>query len=436
MLKKNQIYEATVIDLNNLGYGIARLEGMVVFIDGALIGERAMIKIIKVAKDYAVARVEQLLQSSPDRIPSTCAVSRRCGGCSYRELDPVAERNVKQRYVEQAFRKNGLSDAQILSVIPSPKDDGYRNKVLYPVDADYHFGYYARHSHTVIPCVNCKLQSPVFEPILRDLEVFFAQKRPQNLRNLYLRCAEATDSVMACPVLTSPDAPWSAEMVAMLQERHPNVSTVLLNINPSAGNVVLGKQTEILFGDGYLEDSLCGLRFRISPLSFYQVNRGAAELLYEEAIRRACEGAPRKVADLYCGTGTIGLILASRMPGMQLKGVEIVADAVENARYNAALNKISNAVFTCADSVSAEIEGMDCVILDPPRKGADSALLRRIADDRIPRIIYISCNPDTLARDAALLRTCGYQMGSVTPVDMFPRTGSIECVTDFTRVTE
>lgn len=436
MLKKNQIYEATVIDLNNLGYGIARLEGMVVFIDGALIGEHVRIKIIKIAKDYAVARIEQLLLPSPDRIPSACTVSRRCGGCSYRELASDAEQSVKHRYVEQAFRKNGLPNAKVLPVISSPKNDGYRNKVLYPVDADFHFGYYARHSHTVIPCVNCKLQSPVFEPILRDLEAFFAKKMPQNLRHLYLRCAEATDSVMVCPVLRSPDAPWSNEMVTMLQEKHHNVSTILLNINPSEGNVVLGKQTEILFGDGYLEDVLCGLRFRISPLSFYQVNRGAAELLYEEAIRRAGDGSPTEVADLYCGTGTIGLILASRMPGIHLKGVEIVPDAIENARYNAALNKISNAVFTCADSLSAEIEGMDCVILDPPRKGADSALLRRIADCRIPRIVYISCNPDTLARDAALLRECGYQMGSVTPVDMFPRTGSIECVTDFTRISE
>lgn len=431
MLKKNQTHICTVTDLNNLGYGVSRIEGTVVFVDGAVTGDVARIKLIKVAKDYAVARLEELLTPSPDRIEPNCAVSRACGGCSYRAITPEAERLMKQQYVMQAFRKAGMRDAEIAPVLPSPNQDGYRNKVLYPIGKDYRFGYYARHSHRIVPCTDCRLQAPVFQPILRDLEAFFDKVRPGNLRNCYLRYAEMTDQVLVCPVLTTPDAPWASEMVSMLTERYPNIKTILLNINPSEGNVVLGKETRILYGDGYLEDIVCGLRFRISPLSFYQVNRGGAELLYTEALSRAAKGNPKHVADLYCGTGTIGLIFAARMPHISLKGVEIVPSAVENAKFNAKLNGIENAEFLCADSVGAEVDGMDCVILDPPRKGSDPALLEKCAECRVPHIVYVSCNPDTLARDAALLAKLGYRMGSVNPVDLFPRTGSIECVTDF-----
>ncbi len=432
MLQKNQILNLQITDLNNLGYGVARADGQVVFVDGALVGETVSGKIIKCAKDYAVARVEQILSPSPDRMLPDCPVAKPCGGCCFRHLSEEGERRIKQGYVTSAFRKAGIPDARILSVVPSPLTNGYRNKVLYPVDENFNIGYYARHSHRIIPCDICLLSAPAFAPILSDLTAFFKSKRPSNLRHLYLRIAEATGEIMVCPVLSTSDAPWKEEMVRLLTEKHQNVKTILLNVNPTEGNVVLGKECILLYGDGTLTDRLCGLRFSISPLSFYQVNRGAAELLYEEALRRASLTSPSRIADLYCGTGTIGLILASRMKNATLKGVDIVPQAIENARFNAEANGIKNASFVCADSVGAEVEGMDCVILDPPRKGSSSELLYRIADAKVKRIVYVSCNPDTLARDAVILRSLGYGMGDVMPFDLFPRTSSIECVTDFT----
>ncbi len=434
-MKKNETVCLQVHDLNNLGYGVSRHDGKVVFVDGAVAGDTVRAKIIKVARDYAVAKTEAILTPSADRIPSDCAVSRPCGGCIYREITPQAEKKCKRDYVEAAFRKVGLA-AQVEQVLSSPILTHYRNKVLYPVGADGQIGFYARHSHRIVPCLDCKQQARAMGPVLSDLQAFFATRKPENLKHLYLRYAQGTGEMMVCPVLSSPEAPFAEEMTALLRRKHPQVRAILLNIQPEEGNTVLGKTCRVLFGDGTIEDLLCGLRFRISPLSFYQVNRAATEVLYEEAIRRVMAEDVRNVADLYCGIGTIGLILASRMPSVHLKGVEIVPSAVENARFNAMQNGIDNATFVCADSVGAEVEGMDCVILDPPRKGCSASLLSRIADAGVKRVVYVSCNPDTLARDAALLCARGYRLGTVQPVDMFPRTGAIECVTDFVREEE
>ena len=432
MLKKNEYALCDIVDVNNMGCGIARIDGMVVFVDGAVTGDRLRVKMIKIAKDYAVARIEEVLAPSPYRTASDCPVSGRCGGCAYRHISYSYELELKRGYVLQAFRKAGIFDAEVGSVLHTGEICGYRNKIQLPVSPDTaEAGYYARRSHEIVVCDNCRLQSPVFQPLLSAVQAYLRKYRIRQVRHIYMRHAKGTGEIMVCPVSRTARLPHTDELVGTLTALNPDVKSVLLNINPDETNVILGKTLVPLLGDGSITDILCGLRFRISPLSFYQVNHDAAELLYREAVRRVAEINPQTVADLYCGAGTIGLTAAKALPGIRLKGVEIVPDAVRNAQYNAALNDIRNASFLCADSVSAEVEGMDCVILDPPRKGCSAELLRKMADERVRRIVYVSCNADTLARDSAFLLANGYRMADALPVDMFPRTGSVECVTHF-----
>ena len=434
MLNKNDFYLCDITDLNNLGYGITRIEGIVVIVDGAVTGDRLRVKIIKTAKDYAVARIEQIITPSPFRIAPDCPVSKRCGGCTYRHISYAHELDLKRSYVVQAFRKAGIRDAKVAPVQHTGQIDGYRNKIQLPVNpSTAEAGYYARKSHEIIACDACRLQSPVFQPLLRAVLSYLRTYGIRNVRHIYMRHAKGTGEIMVCLVSHSEKLPHTKNLIETLTALSPEVKSIVLNINPDDTNVILGKTCIPLYGDGTITDILCGLHFRISPLSFYQVNHDAAELLYGEALRRTAEINPQTVADLYCGTGTIGLTIAKALPGIHLKGVEIVPDAVRNARYNAALNGIQNAEFLCSDSVEAEVNGMDCVILDPPRKGCSSELLHKIAAEQIQRIVYISCNADTLARDSAFLQANGYTMADVIPVDMFPRTGSVECVTHFDR---
>lgn len=432
MLKKNEYALCDIIDVNNMGCGVARIDGMVVFVDGAVTGDRLRVKMIKIAKDYAVARIEEILEASPYRIASDCPVSGRCGGCAYRHIAYPYELELKRGYVLQAFRKAGISDAAVGGVLHTGETCGYRNKIQLPVSPETaDAGYYARRSHAIITCDDCRLQSPAFQPLLSAVQAYLRKYRIRQVRHIYMRHAKGTGEIMVCPVSRTGQLPHTDELVGMLTALNPDVKSILVNVNPDDTNVILGKTCVPLLGDGSITDVLCGLRFRISPLSFYQVNHDAAELLYREAVRRVAEINPETVADLYCGTGTIGLTAAKELPGIRLKGVEIIPDAVRNARYNAELNDIRNASFLCADSVSAEVGGMECVILDPPRKGCSAELLQKIADERIRRVVYVSCNADTLARDSAFLLKNGYEMADVVPVDMFPRTGSVECVTHF-----
>ena len=432
MLRKNEYALCDIIDVNNMGCGVARIDGMVVFVDGAVTGDRLRVKMIKIAKDYGVARIEEILEASPYRIASDCPVSGRCGGCAYRHIAYPYELELKRGYVLQAFRKAGISGAEVGGVLHTGEICGYRNKIQLPVSPETaDAGYYARRSHEIIACDTCRLQSPVFQPLLSFVQEYLRRYHVRQVRHIYMRHAKGTGEIMVCPVSRTGQLPHTDELVGTLTALNPDVKSVLVNVNPDDTNVILGKTCVPLLGDGSITDVLCGLRFRISPLSFYQVNHDAAELLYREAVRRVAEIAPETVADLYCGTGTIGLTAAKELPGIRLKGVEIVPDAVRNARYNAELNDIRNASFLCADSVSAEVSGMECVILDPPRKGCSAELLQKIADERIRRVVYVSCNADTLARDSAFLLKNGYKMADVVPVDMFPRTGSVECVTHF-----
>lgn len=438
-MKKNEIYTVEITDLNNLGNGVCRIDGKAVFVPHAVDGDLLRVKIIKDTKDYAVARIEEILTPSPYRQESGCAVSKRCGGCVYRQITYAHEVELKRNYVRSAFRKAGVT----VEVAPtlSGAESGYRNKVQYPVGEGMTVGFYAPRSHEIIPCGDCALQKPIFTPIIATLQALLrkAGVKPYReedgsglVRHLFLR-ASASGEVMVTLVTTSKAFPKAKEIAEQLRSIHPEVVSVVRNYNDVRSNVILGDRCEIISGADVLTDTLCGLTFNLSPMSFYQVNHDMAEVLYKKAAELAELRAGDRIADLFCGAGTIGLSVAAMYPDIKLVGVEIIPEAVGNAKENAKLNNIENATFVCGDANAAELAGADVIFVDPPRKGCEESLVKEIAAIAPRRVVYISCNPDTLARDVARFIEAGYVPGVVYPVDLFPRTGHCEAVVSLTR---
>lgn len=452
-IRKNSILELDITDMNNLGSGVAHLEdGRVVFVSGAVVGDRVSARIIKVNSTYAVARVEKIIDRSPNRCENTfCIAPSSCGGCVYRELDYEYEKRLKENYVRHAFIKAGLPDVRINQINTTAKLRHYRNKAQYPFARTKNgviAGFYAAKTHNVVPAADCALQPEIFGRILREicafadeynLTVYDEQTGRGLLRHLYLRIAEGTGQVMLCLVVNGSSIPHESDLVSRINEKFPEIKSIQLNINTDITNVVLGKEYRLLDGERYIEDILCGVRFRITPESFYQVNHDGAELLYSLTRKRALAGDKNgiRLVDMYCGTGTIGLSMADALA--ELVGIEIVEGAVVCARENAKLNGFDNAEFYASDAGNIEeifrsVEERrgsllpDAVILDPPRKGCSREVIEFLASRDIPSIVYVSCDPDTLARDCRSFRDLGYSIGDVDPVDMFPRTGHVETV--------
>lgn len=445
-MKKGDTAELNVTDINNLGCGVARLDGKVIFIKGAVSGDTVHAKIIKDSKNFAVARLEAVLSPSPHRIREDfCQTALACGGCVYRHVTYEHEKEIKQRHVRSCFDKVGLSEVTVLPVTGTGQVCGYRNKAQFPVantKDSMRAGFYASKTHTVIPVDNCSLQNPAFSEIVNcicrfcdkyGIKAYDEEKQSGLLRHIYLRIGEATEEIMLCLVVNGKELPHEAELVAELTARFPKIVSIMLNENTENTNVVLGKSYRTLFGKEYIEDMLCGLHFRISPDSFYQVNRRGAELLYTLAADMAGLDGTQTLVDLYCGTGTIGLSMAKH--AKKLVGIEIVEGAVQCAKQNAVTNGITNAEFICADAGSAEVIASatggvcpDVVIIDPPRRGSTRELAERLAVLGVPKVVYISCDPSTLARDCTYFKELGYTIGNVQPVDMFPRTGHVESV--------
>lgn len=439
-----------VTDLNNLGAGVAHApDGRAVFVPGAVAGDTVCALIIKVNAKFAVAKLLQVLSPSPEREEGFCEAPATCGGCVYRSLTYARELELKRAYVEHAFRKAGLADIEIEAVRHTGETKGYRNKAEYPIaegKTGLYGGFYAQKTHRVVPADGCALQPAVFGEILRETCRFFTARGVHAydeesgkglLRHLYLREGRGSGELMVCPVINGKSLPDEQEYVAMLTQKFPRVSSVLLNTNTKKTNIVLGDTYRTLWGKDHLTDRLCGLDFHIAPASFYQVNHDATELLYGIAAERAALSGKGLLLDLYCGAGTIGLSMAKGAG--ELIGIEIVPSAVACAKENAAHNGVKNASFYCGDAATAERLLADAeaargrlapevVVLDPPRKGCDAALLDFLAEREVPRIVYISCSPDSLARDVAHLRALGYQPDKITPVDLFPRTGHVESV--------
>ena len=454
-LQKNQILTLCIERLSSDGSGVAHSpDGETVFVPGAAPGDEADVRIVKDCKRYAFGILDHLRTPSPDRIPVDCAVAGPCGGCSLRHLDYTAELRAKQENVTDAFRRIGGLDVPVLDICPSPEVDRYRNKVQFPVGLDKNgnpcIGFYAGRTHRIVPCPDCKLQPGVLNDIGNALCRFFAENgiQPYNeetgrglVRHIFLRRGAHSGQIMVCLVCTRPNFPHADALCTRLREQFADIATILLNVNSKNTNVILGTETHTLYGPGYIEDTLCGVPVQLGPLSFYQVNTLAAERLYGIAAQYAQLTPDDLLLDLYCGMGTIGLSMVDHC--RELVGVEIVPEAIESAKANAARMGDSVAAksrFFCADAGQAATrlaaEGLhpDVVMLDPPRKGCDEATLSAVVRMAPRRVVYVSCNPATAARDAAWLEQNGYHAEKVQPVDLFPRTKHCEAVLLLTKL--
>ena len=448
-LQKNQLLTLRIERLSSDGSGVAHsAEGEAVFVPNTAPGDEARIKIVKDCGRYAFGILDQLLTPSPDRVEVDCPAAGPCGGCSLRHLSYKAELQAKHENVTDAFRRIGGLDVPVLPTVPSPEVDRYRNKVQFPVGRDKNgqpcIGFYAGRTHRIVPCPDCKLQPGVLNEIGNALCAFFAAHGIQPydeesgkglVRHIFLRRGAHSGQIMVCLVCTRAKLPYSEELVAQLREQFPAIATILLNVNAKNTNVILGSETHTLYGPGCLEDTLCGVPVQLGPLSFYQVNTLAAEQLYGIAAQCAQLTPDDLLLDLYCGMGTIGLSMVDHC--RELVGVEIVPEAIESAKANAA--RMGDAIatksrFFCADAGAAATrlaaEGLrpDVIVLDPPRKGCDEATLSAVVKMNPQRVVYVSCNPATAARDAKWLEAQGYRTEKVQPVDLFPRTKHCETV--------
>ena len=446
-LEKNTIFEAQVTGYTTEGAGVVRTpEGIPVFVPGAAQGDTLRVRVVKSLKTYAFGRIEEILSPSPDRVEEDCPVSRQCGGCVFRHISYEAELRAKEQRVRDALsRIGGFSDLPVLPILGAQQPDRYRNKAQFPIGSDGEggilFGFYSTHSHRIIPCKDCLLHPVEFIRAMEAVSRWQAETGETaydeetgkgTLRHLYMRKGFASGQVMVCIVANAASLRGEERLCELLRESVPGLSGVLLNRNTERTNVVLGKENRVLWGSELLEDTLCGLRFTLSPHSFYQVNRDQAERLYETAAQYAALTGKETVLDLYCGAGTIGLSMAAH--AKRLIGVEIVEDAVENARANAARNGVTNAEFFCGDAPKAAAmlrargEAPDVVILDPPRKGCGEELVDVVSSMSPRRVVYVSCDPATLARDLRFFTSRGYQPQEARPADLFPRTAHVETV--------
>lgn len=444
-LSKNDKIELTIDALTSEGSGVGRYNGLTVFVRGTVPQDKIIAHIIKRSKNYAIGIIDKILQPSPERIESDCPYSKKCGGCSFRHMTYDEELEYKKSRVQDALNRIGHLDIKVDEIIGADDLSHYRNKAQYPVDisdGEMFAGFYAYKSHRIIPCADCKLQPAEFE---KGLEAFAKWIESENitsyneqtgkglLRHIYFRKGFATGEVMACAVINGNSIPNGELLVSLLREKVDGLTSVAVNINKEKTNVILGKETSIIWGEKYIRDSLLGKDFLISPNSFYQVNHNQCEKLYAKAKDFAGLIGTETVLDLYCGVGTIGLTMAENVK--QLVGIEIIPQAIENAKENAKINHITNAQFICADAPKgAEIlkkQGVnpDVIILDPPRKGCGKSLFDTIEQLSPKKIVYVSCDSATLARDLAILKEKGYEVKKVSAVDMFPRTPHVECVT-------
>ncbi len=448
-LAKNDVITLEITALTNEGSGVGRYNGdgsdgsgMAVFVPLTAVGDVISCKIVKVLKSYAYGRIEKLLAPSADRAENSCPVYGRCGGCCFRHISYEAELRAKEGFVRDAFERIGGLSPEFIPIAASASTEGYRNKLQMPVakqDGNVRCGFYSERSHRVIPVDRCALQPELFADITKfvtdtadklHISVYNEEKHEGVLRHIYLRRGNYSGEVCLCLVARR-RIPEFDKLSRAAAERFPQITGVVLSINRKRTNVILGEEEIVLYGRAEITDSMCGVMVEISPKSFYQVNTPAAEALYRQAAEFA-EPEGKLLLDLYCGAGTIGLSMAKS--ARRLIGAEIVPQAVDNARANARRNGIENAEFICADAGQAaqklELSGErpDVIILDPPRKGCSEETLTACAAMSPERIVMISCNAATAARDCKRLCELGYSALRVRPFDLFPRTGHVECV--------
>ena len=448
MLEKSAIYEALVTDYTAGGQGVARVEGCAVFIPNAIAGERYRIRVEKAAKTWASGKIVEILEKSPHRIQRACPVSASCGGCDFHHMDYAEECRLKAERVRQALNRIGGESLTEMPILSSPVTEGYRNKAQYPVasrNGRVYAGFFRAGTHTVVENPRCAILPPEAD-LVKDAVVEYANRFHVSaydettgrglLRHIYVRRGAVSGQVLVCLAVNGRSIPKQEALIEALRAV-PGFATLVLSVNTRPGNAVLGEEFLPLCGPGYIEDTLCGLTFRLSPRSFYQVNHDQAERLYREAITLAEIGRSDLVLDLYCGVGTITLAMAGAAG--KVIGVEVIPQAVEDARANAARNGIENAEFFCGDAGQAalalEARGIraDVAVVDPPRKGLSADTIEALARMAPRRIVYVSCDPATLARDVALLKERGYALTTARAVDLFPRCAHVECVVLLTK---
>ena len=454
-MKKNDVLRLEIVDITNLGFGVGRHEGQVVFVSDAVKGDVVRAKIIKAGSSFSVGRVEEYIKLSELRIDGRCS-NGGCKSCAYKAIRYEEELKIKEETVRQIFKKSNLDSVTVSPIVGSPSVREYRNKAQYPVsmnkNGEYLIGFYAPKSHRVTEAADCALAPDIFSNINETLRTFFKENTltvyseetgEGLLRHIYLRRGEVSGEVLLCLVINGDSLPCSERMVKIITEKFPEVVGILLNVNKDNTNVILGDRFITLSGRDYIFDTLCGVELKITAPSFYQVNHDAAEKLYEKAKELCRLSGDELVLDLYCGAGSIGLSMAKEC--REVIGVEIVESAVECAKFNAEHNGITNASFyagdasdtekmlTAAENARGEKIKPDIVILDPPRGGSTPELINYVSRLNPTRIVYISCNPATLARDMKMFEELGYFGEEVTPFDLFPATGHVESVARLTK---
>lgn len=444
MLKKNEIYRAEVSGFTSEGLGVCRVEGCAVFVPNAAPDEVYDLRITHIGKNNAFGKIETIISKSPHRVNRLCCYAKLCGGCDFWHISYEAETAIKARRVLDALNRLGGQGLEQMPITGAEHCESYRNKAQFPVamgKKSIEAGFYKKGSHELISVDRCLIQPEVADEAKAAVLAWAKEYRisPYNeadhkglLRHIFVRVGAATGEILVCLVVNGDKLPREKELIAALREKLPNLRSLTLNCNTRRGNAILGETTRTLWGADYIEDVLCGLRFRISPKSFYQVNRDQAEKLYDKAIAAAGLTGEETVLDLYCGTGTITLCLARK--AKKAIGVEIVEAAIADAKENARNNGIENVEFFCADAGQAaqkfSQEGIcpDVIVVDPPRKGLSPDVIDAIAKMSPKKVVYVSCDPATLARDVKLLCEKDYKLLHAEALDMFPRCSHVESI--------
>ena len=451
MLVKNQEYEALVTDYTSDGQGIAHIEGCAVFLPNAVAGERVLVRVEKANKTWAAGKIVRILEKSPHRVNRECPVAKLCGGCDFWHMDYAEETRLKAERVRSCLNRLAGEQLDAVPILAAPDCQSYRNKAQYPVaqaKGRAYAGFFRAGTHRVVENSRCRIlpeETDTVKDVVIDyvnhfrVPVYDEASHTGLLRHIYVRRGAVSGQILVCLSCNGEKLPRVEALLDRLK-KIPGFTTLVLSVNTKKGNAVLGDKFITLYGPGYIEDTLCGLTFRLSPRSFYQVNHTQAQRLYKAAIDLAGITKKDTVLDLYCGVGTITLAMASAAG--RVIGVEVIPQAVEDARENAKRNHITNAEFFCGDAGQAalalEESGVrpDVITVDPPRKGLNADAIEAIARINPRRLVYISCDPATLARDVALLKEHGFTLRSAQAADLFPRCAHVETVVLMSKVKE
>jgi len=444
-VKKNEDYMITIDNMGYEGEGVGKIDGFTVFVAGAIVGEKVLIKIVKISKNFAFGKLLEIIEKSSNRIEPVCSIYKSCGGCNLQHIDYASQLDFKTNRVIQVINRIGKLEKVIVHpTLGMESPYNYRNKVQLPSsnkNGEVKIGFYAARSHDIINMENCYIQDSVADIVVKltrqwikefNIQCYNEENQQGILRHVMIRKGSKTGQVMVVLVTNGKSLPYKEEFIAIVTKKIKGIVSVIQNINSEKTNVILGETCLTLWGKDTITDYIGEFKFEVSPLSFFQVNSVQTEVLYDKVLEYANLSGGEVVLDAYCGTGTISLFLSGT--AKKVYGVEIVPQAIENAKINAKVNNVENTEFLVGE---AEIiipklinDGViaDVVVVDPPRKGCDKTLLEAISHMAPKTIVYVSCDPGTLARDLGILNELGYITKEIQPVDMFPQTAHIENV--------